>query len=433
VEKGELFRKTASEILLFLLLASTLSLMVNIQSVRAIEEVYIRADGSVYPPTVPIATTDNITYTLTDDINGSIVIALDGIIIDGASHVLEGTGIGSEYGTFTVGVLLTGRSNVTIKNMIIEAFDYGIRLEYSIINNLAGNKIINDLDAIFLADSSNNTAFGNNVTNNLEGISLGNSSGNTICGNTITNTVELGVSLYSSSDNSISKNIITNNKNGIALYSSSNNSISENNIMNSSDEGILLGDFSDNNDLFGNNVTRSYNIGIWLYSSSSYNSIFENILTDNRYGMRFDSSNNKIFHNNFVNNSCQVFSYYSANVWDDGYSSGGNYWSDYNGTDLYSGPHQNITGSEGIGDTPYVTDANNTDYYPLVHAPQVVYNPSDVNNDGIVNMKDVMTVIHAFNSFPQQPRWDPKCDLNHDNRIDMHDILTVVLNFGKSI
>jgi hypothetical protein len=73
VEKGELFRKTASEILLFLLLASTLSLMVNIQSVRAIEEVYIRADGSVYPPTVPIATTDNITYTLTDDINGSIV------------------------------------------------------------------------------------------------------------------------------------------------------------------------------------------------------------------------------------------------------------------------------------------------------------------------------------------------------------------------
>jgi hypothetical protein len=57
-----------------------------------------------------------------------------------------------------------------------------------------------------------------------------------------------------------------------------------------------------------------------------------------------------------------------ANVWDDGYPSGGNYWSDYNGTDLYSGPYQNQTGSDRIGDTPYVADANNTDRYPLMAA-----------------------------------------------------------------
>jgi len=47
----------------------------------------------------------------------------------------------------------------------------------------------------------------------------------------------------------------------------------------------------------------------------------------------------------------------SSNIWDDGYPSGGNYWSDYTGVDL---------DRDGIGDTEYVIDANNTDHYPLM-------------------------------------------------------------------
>jgi hypothetical protein len=68
-----------------------------------------------------------------------------------------------------------------------------------------------------------------------------------------------------------------------------------------------------------------------------------------------------------MNNTNQV-STNSVNTWDNGYPSGGNYWSDYNGTDLYSGPGQNITGSDSIGDTPYVINANNRDRYPKVQA-----------------------------------------------------------------
>jgi hypothetical protein len=53
-------------------------------------------------------------------------------------------------------------------------------------------------------------------------------------------------------------------------------------------------------------------------------------------------------------------------MWDVGYASGGNYWSDYNGVDLCSGAAQNVcTRPDGIGDTPY-TFANARDNYPLM-------------------------------------------------------------------
>jgi parallel beta-helix repeat protein len=79
-----------------------------------------------------------------------------------------------------------------------------------------------------------------------------------------------------------------------------------------------------------------------------------------------ESADNMIYHNNFINNTIQaeVTTNYN-NTWDNGYPSGGNYWSDYTGTDLYSGPDQNVPGSDFRGDTPYIINTNNTDYYPL--------------------------------------------------------------------
>jgi hypothetical protein len=56
-----------------------------------------------------------------------------------------------------------------------------------------------------------------------------------------------------------------------------------------------------------------------------------------------------------------------VNVWDDGYPSGGNYWSDYTGVDIKKGENQDQPGSDGMGDTPYVINANNRDRYPLMN------------------------------------------------------------------
>ena len=100
--------------------------------------------------------------------------------------------------------------------------------------------------------------------------------------------------------------------------------------------------------------------GIYLHSLTSHCLIRSNIIEDCEVGITLNATagNNQIFHNDFINNVWQVWSDGSFNVWDNGYPSGGNYWSDYFGTDA---------NNDGIGDTPYVIDKSNEDRYPLMN------------------------------------------------------------------
>lgn len=76
--------------------------------------------------------------------------------------------------------------------------------------------------------------------------------------------------------------------------------------------------------------------------------------------------NNVFYHNNFVNYSSLVSVSESSNQWDNGYPSGGNYWSNLTCVDLFHGPCQNETGGDGIGDASYVIGSDNVDRYPLM-------------------------------------------------------------------
>jgi len=488
-ERIGLLRKVVSGIVLMLLLTSMLSSASVIQPVKAewTGTVYIRADGSIDPPDAPIITYDNVTYILTDNITSSadgIVVERDNIVIDGLGHLLQGSGSDE-------GIDLSGRTNVTVKNLRIMNFTYGIRLnqstnclitgenitannyygiylygssnntvsennianngdgiilvshssnntisENTITANIGGpyygagvvlgsssntvseNNITNHRFGIWLKSSPNNSISGNNITNNTDGIVLDYASNNTVSENTITTNNWDGIRLRISSNNIISKNNITTNDRGISFDRSSNNTIFGNNITNN-EEGIYLYFNSNNNTVSGNNITANNDYGIWLSGSSNNNSICGNNITNNERGIFIyessnnsitgnnitnnvwsmelqhssrntisrntiaasyeeislaDSSNNNIYHNSFIDDSPRVYDYSwdfseippSINVWDDGYPSGGNYWSDYAGVDLFSGPYQNETGSDGIGDTSYVIDENNTDRYPLM-------------------------------------------------------------------
>lgn len=107
-------KKTASFIVV-LLFISSLPIILSVQTTAAAPiTIYIRADESIDLSSVPISTVDGITYQLTADISDSVRIEKDGIILDGLSHKIIGTG---EYG-----IVLIDRKNVTIKNFYIRGF-----------------------------------------------------------------------------------------------------------------------------------------------------------------------------------------------------------------------------------------------------------------------------------------------------------------------
>jgi parallel beta-helix repeat protein len=156
----------------------------------------------------------------------------------------------------------------------------------------------------------------------------------------------------------------------IVLGDSSNNAIIGNNCSNN-DVGISLWN-SNTNALTGNNVTSNY-IGIEIGSSSN-NILTENTLLKNNWNgvyLQGTSSNNVLYHNNFISNSASDMG--TLNQWDNGYPSGGNYWSDYDdksegAIDEKSGPNQDQPGSDGFADTPYDVpgSAGAEDNYPLM-------------------------------------------------------------------
>ena len=226
-----------------------------------------------------------------------------------------------------LGLNLVSASNCNITDNIIESCLDGIDAEAFSCCNIVSHNIVrnNAYDGIFLKNGSdNNLLFGNNFTGNKY----------------------YGMLIHSLSNNNlVTENNVTDNGWGIVIDSSSNNSISRNNII------------------------HNTNSGFWLVYDACENRIEENTVKNNHIGIDkhyFEGQNNVIFHNSFANNTQQVYGSNPVNVWDDGYPSGGNYWSNYAGVDEKSGSSQDQPGSDGIGDIPLEADVNSQDNYPLM-------------------------------------------------------------------
>jgi len=209
-----------------ILFTSLFCVAFRVEKVQASGTIYISADGSVVPDTAPISTVDNVTYILTSNINDSIVVERNNIVVDGAGYMAQGTG--SE-----VGIDLSDRNNVTIQNIAIKKFLAGIGLLRSSNNTITGNYLTaNNNHGIYLGSSSNyNSLFRNNITNNPYGIVLVDSHSNSISENNITNN-GYGEYISWSSKNIVTANSVAKNKRGVSLSNSPDNVLRDNSIDN---------------------------------------------------------------------------------------------------------------------------------------------------------------------------------------------------------
>lgn len=227
------------------------------------------------------------------------------------------------------------------------AGDAGIELNNvnncTIINNHISSN--NEKGLFLFGSSSNNKITNNNVSNNDEGIHL------------------FGFGSYNNilTDNTVSLNFWT------GIYIQAPYNIITNNNVSNNRYGIRIRDLNNNN-ITNNNVHSNQWAGIYLYLASNNNIINNNVESNSGYGINISSSsNNRIYHNNITNNTNQAYDdTINGNQWDDGYQSGGNYWSDYTDIDDYSGPDQDIPGWDGIWDHNYSIDSDSVDRYPLV-------------------------------------------------------------------
>jgi len=300
--------------MLFLLLVSTLTLALNIQPVKSEPRTITVPDDY---PTIQEAINNanegdtvfvrNGTYYEHLNVNKTIELLgenRNATIIDGSS---TGT------------VVLLRRDNITIQNFTIRnsgsaGVDSGIWVYHSVNNSkIVGNLVTNCCWAI----RAENGAFNSTICDNIAERSY------------------CGILLLVASNCRISSNILSrNNFCGVCLIDAAESNVSDNYI---SENGYLLSGY-----------------GIYVERGPI-------------------NITNFVDRNSFIDNRQQAYCKPAPPewgvlkvIWDNGYPSGGNYWSDYAALDLYSSPYQNVTGSDGIGDTPYIIDSSNRDNYPLM-------------------------------------------------------------------
>lgn len=392
----KIVRKTVSAVMLVGLFMITI-LGFSVQPVKSEPHTYYvdddgGADFTKIQDAIDAASSGDIifvyngTYYENVDVNKTVMLlgeSKESTIIDGngtgsvvsvVANNIDITGVkiqGSDNDTGDSGVHLDSSTGSRISGNIITNNSYGIHLYYSSDNNITSNIITDNEDAISVVSGgspgSNNVVY-NNVTSNVKGITLDCSACNNIERNIISNHTNWGVAIEVTwggalvLDNSIQYNSIIENKRGIIL---DNRIISQTKIQ--------------------------------------FTTVRRNNVTGNQYGIVLRGQyveKNELYHNNVINNTdAQVCIENSmGNEWDDGYASGGNYWSNYNGTDFYSGSYQNETGWDGIGDSPYVIDENNQDRYPTVKPWPLAHLQVQTFTLGGAEIEDVKVWVDATQS-----------------------------------
>jgi parallel beta-helix repeat protein len=294
--------------------------------------------------------------------NADGVIGGSGTVAD--PYIISGWDIVSSSGS---GITVYN-TNVyfVIKNCNVSGATWwqGLDLENNLQGNVSNCNLIDNYYGIY-SYGSPLEAFNNTISGGSYGIESDYSSSVIIRGNNISNQNSFGV--YSYLDGVLEvrgNNISIQNNYGINVYGSKVVNIVDNS-MNDVYCGIYLSNLIGGTcALLGNNISTCSWTAIYAYQSSNLK-IVGNNLTDCSQTPYLDTCfDTQVFHNNIDYDSAQAYMC-SADTWDNGYPSGGNYWVTASHTDAMSGVNQDVPGSDGICDTPVSFWDGAVDNYPL--------------------------------------------------------------------
>lgn len=261
----------------------------------------------------------------------------------------------------------------------------------------------------------------------------------TVHNNTVTY-CGVGLSLHGGERNIASRNDLSSNIVGISIKGASHNTISQNTMTNCTNwdpEKIP-------HEAWRFAVGPLGAAGISIETSN--NTIVGNTMSNSSRGMTVgmygQHANNTIYHNNFINNAYQL-QIDSMNDWNASYPIAGNFLSDYSGNDTYGGLHQNVTGRDGIGDSPYPLGKwvdpglppefrTQKDSYPLMNPWTVLSAEGDIDGDGDIDPEDFSVYAGAYGTILGEPYYHARADMDQDGDVDPYDLHTIARNYSKT-
>ncbi len=233
------------------------------------------------------------TCTLNRNLSETIQIDVSNITLDGAGYTITGpTTPGS------MGIFITGKTGVLLKNI----------------------KFVNFSRSIYVANSQSISILDNSFTNSFDAITLSNTHNSKIESNLITTTSTASFQGY----------------HGITLSDADHNVFSNNKMqMNASRSGSgirqgIVSVYGDDNEYVGNIVDDA---GESVQFYDSVRNIFRNgtISKSKRSGLVIyrNATENKVYNNNFIQNIQPFANFYSSTVLNLALPYGGNYWDFY--------------------------------------------------------------------------------------------------------